>query len=359
MAAVAGAACISTSAVVMKLAGSSASMTALGRSGFALPVLGLLAWRERRRGAAAMTARSRWLARLAGAFLAADLILWSHAIDDIGAGLSTVVDNFQVVLVPLAAWAVLGERPHRRLMIALPVMVAGLVLVGGLAGTGGYGTHPALGAALSVGVAVLYTVYILMLRQTTAPGVLTTDAGRAPVAAPLFEATVGVAAGSLMLGLVLRDFRLGPAWPDLGWLFLLAMTSQVIGWLLITMSMSRLPAWLVSALLLIQPVGSLVLGAVFLGERPSPLQVAGAVVILGGVLIAVGGRGQATDPAALPGTGLVLSCLDAVVLSHGSLPDLPRTFQTAGLKVIIPALVPRAVPELTGHACRTGRADRR
>lgn len=340
MAAVAGAACISTSAVVMKLAGSSASMTALGRSGFALPVLGLLVWRERRRGAAAMTARSRWLARLAGAFLAADLILWSHAIDDIGAGLSTVVDNFQVVLVPLAAWAVLGERPHRRLMIALPVMVAGLVLVGGLAGTGGYGTHPALGAALSVGVAVLYTVYILMLRQTTAPGVLTTDAGRAPVAAPLFEATVGVAAGSLMLGLVLRDFRLGPAWPDLGWLFLLAMTSQVIGWLLITMSMSRLPAWLVSALLLIQPVGSLVLGAVFLGERPSPLQVAGAVVILGGVLIAVGGRGQATDRAALPETGLVLSCLDAVVLSHGSWPDLPRTFQTAGLKVIIPALVP-------------------
>src|ERR1700751_5229651 len=186
MAAVAGAACISTSAVVMKLAGSSASMTALGRSGFALPVLGLLAWREQRRGAA-MPARSRWLARLAGVFLAADLILWSHAIDDIGAGLSTVVDNFQVVLVPLAAWAVLGERAHRRLMIALPVMVAGLVLVGGLAGTGGYGTHPALGAALSVGVAVLYTVYILMLRQTTAPGVLTTGAGGGPGGGPLFE----------------------------------------------------------------------------------------------------------------------------------------------------------------------------
>jgi uncharacterized membrane protein len=206
------------------------------------------------------------------------------------------------------------------MMIALPVMVAGLVLVGGLAGTGGYGTHPALGAALSVGVAVLYTVYILMLRQTTAPGVLTTDAGRAPVAAPLFEATVGVAAGSLMLGLVLRDFRLGPAWPDLGWLFLLAMTSQVIGWLLITMSMSQLPAWLVSALLLIQPVGSLVLGAVFLGERPSPLQVVGAVVILGGVLIATGGQGQAADPAALPETGLV----------RGARPRVPAPCSGAG-----------------------------
>lgn len=299
LAALAGAACISTSAVVMKLAGSSASMTSLGRSGFALPVLWLIARRERRRGAAPMTARARWLARIAGAFLAADLILWSHAIDDIGAGLSTVVDNFQVVLVPLAAWAVLGERPHRRLVIALPVMVTGLALVGGLAGTGGYGTHPALGAILSVGVAVLYSVYILMLRQATAPSVLTPDTdpapGRAPVAAPLYEATVGVAGGSLALGLILRDFRLGPAWPDLGWLIVLAMTSQVLGWLLITMSMPRLPAWLVSVLLLFQPVGSLILGAVFLGERPTPLQISGAVVILGGVLLAATSPGPAAD----------------------------------------------------------------
>jgi len=291
-AAVTGAACISTSAVVMRLAGSSASMTALGRAGFALPVLGLLTWLERRRGAACMTARSRWLARLSGVFLAADLILWSHAIDDIGAGLSTVVDNFQVVLVPLFAWTVLRERPHRRLVIAMPVMLGGLVLVGGLAGTGGYGSHPALGVAFGIGVAVLYAVYILMLRQATGPGILTAHAGRVPVAAPLFEATVGTVAGSLILGLALRDFRLGPAWPALGWLVLLAMTSQVIGWLLITMSMPKLAAWLVSALLLVQPVGSLILGAVFLGERPSPVQFAGVAVMLGGVLIAASGQGR-------------------------------------------------------------------
>lgn len=296
--AIAGAACISTSAVVMKLAGSSPSMTALGRAVFALPVLWLLARAERRRGADPMTARSRWLARAAGAFLGADLILWSHAIADIGAGLSTVIDNIQVVLVPLAAWAVLGERPHRRLMIALPVMLGGLVLIGGLAGTGGYGTHPALGVALGAGVGILYTVYILMLRQATAPGVLTEEGKRAPVAAPLYEATVGVAAGSLVLGLVLRDFSLGPVWPDLGWLIVLALTSQVLGWLLITLSMPRLPAWLVSVLLLFQPLGSLLLGAAFLGERPSPLQITGAVVMLAGILIAAGGQGTRSRSAA-------------------------------------------------------------
>jgi drug/metabolite transporter (DMT)-like permease len=296
--AVAGAACISSSAVVMQLAGSSPSLTALARCGLALPALWLIERLERRRGAAPMTARNRWLARLAGVFLAADLILWSHAIENIGAGLSTVITNLQVVLVALLAWAVLGERPRRSLLVALPVMVAGLVLVGDLGG-GGYGAHPALGVAFGVGTAVLYAVYILMLRQVAgakprpaADGTAAPVAERAAVAAPLLQVTIGATAGAALLGLALRDFRLGPAWPALGWLVLLALTSQVLGWLLITMSLPRLPAWLAGALLLVQPAGSVILGVIFLGERPSALQLTGVVVILAGVLIAARPAGR-------------------------------------------------------------------
>jgi drug/metabolite transporter (DMT)-like permease len=302
--AVAGAVCISSSAVVMQLAGSSPSMTALARCAFALPVLGVLAWRERRRGAAAMTPRSRWLARVAGVFLAGDLILWSHSIADIGAGLGTVVTNLQVVLVALLAWAVLGERPRASLLVALPVMLGGLVLVGGLAGTGGYGRHPATGAVFGIGVAVLYAVYILMLRQATTVRAVAGTGGagtggvRPPNVAPLLQATLGATFGAAVLGLVLRDFRLGPAWPALGWLVLLALTSQVLGWLLITMSMPKLPAALVGVLLLVQPAGSLTLSAVFLRERPSWPQLVGVAVILAGVLIAASGQRRGTGHAA-------------------------------------------------------------
>lgn len=294
-AAVAGAACISSSAVVMQLAGSSPSATALGRCGFALPVLGVLAWREWRRGTAGpgrrlttrpaptgappaapwLTRRSRWLARLAGVFLAADLIVWSHSIADIGAGLGTVITNLQVVIVALLAWLFLGERPRRSLLIAGPVMLGGLVLVGGLASTGGYGADPPLGVTFGVAVAVLYSGYILLLRQA---------AVGAPPVATLFEATLGATAGSAVLGLMLHDFRLGHAWPALGWLVLLALTSQVLGWLLITVSMPHLPAWMVSVLLLVQPAGSVLLGAVFLREWPSAVQLAGVAAMLGGVL---------------------------------------------------------------------------
>jgi drug/metabolite transporter (DMT)-like permease len=293
----------------MQLAGSSPSLTALARCGFALPVLALLGRLERRRGAAPMAPRSRWLARLAGVFLAADLIMWSHAIENIGAGLGTVITNLQVVLVALLAWIFLGERPRRSLLVALPVMVGGLILVGGLAGGAGYGAHPALGVAFGAGTAVLYAVYILMLRQVagakprpaagrpTAAGPTAAGAERAAVAAPLLQVTIGATAGAAVLGLALRDFRLGPAWPALGWLVLLALTSQVLGWLLITMSLPRLPAWLVGALLLVQPAGSVILGVIFLGERPSAWQLTGVAVILAGVLIAArpAGRGRATD----------------------------------------------------------------
>jgi drug/metabolite transporter (DMT)-like permease len=315
MAALAGALCISTSAIVMKLAGSSPSATALGRCGFALPVLALLTWLERRRrasggseagvggagaGGAAMSARGRWLARLAGVFLAGDLILWSHSITNIGAGLATVLSNLQVIIVPLFAWLLLGERPRRSLLIAAPVMVFGLILVGGLLTGGGYGANPGLGVVFGVGVGVLYSGYILLLRRAAAAdGASGGGGGGGPVVEALFEATAGAAAGALILGLLLRDFRLGPAWPALGWLLVLALTSGVLGWLLITVSLPQLPAWLVSALLLVQPAGSVLLGAVFLRERPSLAQLGGVAAMLVGVLIAASGSASTRDGRAI------------------------------------------------------------
>jgi drug/metabolite transporter (DMT)-like permease len=301
----AGAVCISSTAVLMRLATTSASITAFGRCLFALPVLGVLAWLERRpghrQGAPPMSSRRRWLARLAGVVLAADLIVWDHAIAEIGAGLGTVVGNLEVLIISLLAWLILGERPRRSLVLASPVMLAGLVLVSGLAdgrGSQTYGADPGLGVVYGIGVAVLYAVYILMLRQATSPpgGSAETaprmaeTAPRMAVAAPLFEATAGATAGSMVLGLALGDFHHGPTWAALGWLALLALTSQVIGWLLITVAMPRLAAGMIGALLLIQPAGSVALSYLFLGERPSPLQLAGVVLMLAGVVIAVSGR---------------------------------------------------------------------
>jgi len=144
LAAVAGALTIAFSAILVKLADVSPSTAAIFRCAYALPVLGALAlWEDRRFGP--RDRRDRTLAAVAGVFFAGDLIFWHHAIADVGAGLATVLGNLQVVIIPFAAWALLGERIERRIAVALPLVCSGVVLISGALESAAYGENPARG----------------------------------------------------------------------------------------------------------------------------------------------------------------------------------------------------------------------
>ena len=75
-----------------------------------VPPLALLVWWERRRfGPLARRALS--LSLVAGIFFMADLVFYHHAIAAVGAGSPRCSSNVQVVIVPLAAWAFVREKP--------------------------------------------------------------------------------------------------------------------------------------------------------------------------------------------------------------------------------------------------------
>ena len=109
----------------------------------------MLAWREDRR-LGPRSRRDRALAALAGVFFAADLICWHHAIEDVGAGLATVLGNLQVAFVPLVAWLALGERPAARVLATLPLVLSGVVLISGALEDGAYGDNPAQGVIYGI-----------------------------------------------------------------------------------------------------------------------------------------------------------------------------------------------------------------
>src|SRR3712207_718232 len=135
LAGVLGALVIAFSGILVKLAEVSPSTAAVFRCLYALPVLGVLAWVERRRYGP-RTRRDRLLALGAGVMFAADLTFWHHSIAAVGAGLATVLGNIQVVLVGLLAWAVLGERPEARTLTAIPIVFFGVILISGVIGAG-------------------------------------------------------------------------------------------------------------------------------------------------------------------------------------------------------------------------------
>ena len=272
-----GAFVIAFSAILVALADVSPSTAAFFRCAYALPVLGLLAWIERRRYGP-RPLRERLPVFGAGVLFAADLTLWHYSIEAVGAGLATVLGNIQVILVGLIAWAALGERPDNRELAAIPVVFAGVVLISGVVGAGAYGEDPLLGVVFGVLTAISYALFILILRQGNADE-------RRP-AGPLFDATLSGAVFSALGGIALGDIDWVPDLEAQFWLVVLALSSQVLGWLLISVSLPRLPAVVTSIILMLQPVCSVFLGAVLLSESPSVVQLSGVLVVLAGVAVA-------------------------------------------------------------------------
>lgn len=277
--ALAGAATIAFSGILVRLSQASPSTAAMFRCVYALPLLWALARREDRRlGPRSWHERRAGL--LAGVFFAIDNLLWNHSILDVGAGLATVLANVQVVVVPLVAWVLLAEVPSRRLLAALPVSLFGVLLISGVLEHGAFGRDPTRGTLFGLGAGLAYVGFLLLLRHGSG------SARRA--AAPLFEATVVSAVVCLLGGVVVGDLRPIPSWPSAGWLVALALGSQVIGWLLISASLPRLPAGIASVMLTFQPLGAVGLAALILGESPSLLQLGGVALVLVALLSASG-----------------------------------------------------------------------
>jgi drug/metabolite transporter (DMT)-like permease len=277
VAGVLGALVIAFSAILVDLADVTPAAAAVFRCAYALPFIGAIAWWEDRRYGRRAWAERR-LAVPAGLLFAVDLIAWHHAIHDVGAGLATVLGNLQVVVVPFLALAVLGERVPRRILLALPLVCFGVVLVSGALESGAYGANPGRGVLYGLVTGLTYAAFLLVQRAGSRD--LRRPAG------PLFDMSLVTALVALVYALARGDGDVVPSWPSAGWLLVLAVTSQGLGWLLITMSLPRLPAAMTSLTLTIQPIGSVLLGAILLGQDPSVLQLAGVACILAGLLSA-------------------------------------------------------------------------
>ena len=287
LAALAGAVAISFSGILYRVADVSPTTGAVFRCLYAVVPLWLLArWEDRRYGPRPL--RQRALAWAAGLFFAVDLVAWHQGIEEVGAGLATVLGNLQVVLVGLLAWVIMRERPSNRALAAIPIALVGVVLISGAFEHGAYGRNPGLGVAFGILTALSYSGFLLVLR-----------AGNKDVrrpAGPLFDATLVSGLACIPIGLVWGNLDWAPDWKAQGYLILLALSSQALGWLLISITLPRLPAALTSVLLTFQPVLSVLFAWAILGESPSALQLVGVALVLCGLLIVSAGRRQEQRP---------------------------------------------------------------
>ena len=265
---------ISFSAIFVRLADVAPATAGLFRAVYALPLLFLL----NRVAGDERSARLRLMALTSGLFLAADVALWHTSIGLVGAGLSTVVANTQVLWVGVAAWIIFRERPTGTAFVVVPLVLAGVALIGGAGSDDAFGDNPALGAALALGAGLFYAVFLLLFRRANAEGV--------PTAGPLLDVTIGITAAFVVGGWLDPGFSLTPQWPSHAWLIALALLVHTGGWLLIARALPRLPALETSLMLLLQPAATIVWAGIIFDERMSVNQWFGVTLVLIGILAA-------------------------------------------------------------------------
>ena len=253
-------------------------------TGTALFVLALLAWS----GISLRVGRGT-LARaiVIGLFLALQSYCLYSAVARIPVALALLAFQTFPMLLSLISWAAGGERPSRRVRLAMPVALVGLALALGIWGGSGSAAGFA-GRWAEVGAGVLWatgaSVSFAMVLFLTTRWLGGTD-GRLR---SFFIMSV-VAAVTIAGGAAANDFAL-PA-DATGWLGL-ALLTVFYGTAITAMFvlLPRLGAVNNAAVMNFEPIAVLGIAWAVLGQAVAPLQIAGAFIVVGAIAWLGSGR---------------------------------------------------------------------
>jgi drug/metabolite transporter (DMT)-like permease len=286
----AGAFCIASSAIWVRLSEVGPVATAFWRVALALPLLwAWAAWASLPRHVEAGR-RFAWPLAAAGACFAGDLALWHGSIVLTSVANATLLANFAPVFVALAVWVLHRRRPHARFVFALAVALTGtVVLVGSSIATDAHaptagrapsaeGSLRLVGDALGIGTAMFYAAYQLFVARVRSEVTTASVMAWSSLACAAVLLPVALASGEPLLPSSLH-----------GWAILagLALASHVAGQSLIAHAIAHLTPTLASVGLLLQPVVAAAFAWQVLGEPVGWLQVAGGTIVLAGIWLAI------------------------------------------------------------------------
>jgi drug/metabolite transporter (DMT)-like permease len=249
---------------------------AVRSSGTVLFVLALLA---AARVPLALPAATRGRALAVGALLAAQSYCLYSAVAAIPVALALLAFNTFPMLLALLSWAAGGERPASRALAAMPVALAGLALALDVWGKGG----DMAGRWAEIGTGVLWAFGAAV---SFAAVLLLTTRWLAKVDGRLRTFYLMLATSALMLagGALAGDFALPR--DATGWIGLALLTvlygSAITGLFIV---LPRIGAVNNAVVLNFEPIAVLGIAWMVLGQAVTPLQIFGAFVVVGAIMV--------------------------------------------------------------------------
>ncbi len=222
------------------------------------------------------------LSVLSGLCLAFHFSLWITSLSYTTVASSVVLVTTNPIFVGIASHFFLKEKVSRKMAFGIAISVAGSVIIG--FGDWEKGPESLIGDILALLGAVAMSCYLLIGRKLRQKIGLYSYIFKAYTSAALFLIVICLIFGQEFVGYSPKTYF---------YLFLLALVPQIIGHSSINWALGSISPSYVSIALLAEPVIAAVLAYFILYETPTPLRIAGSIIVLWGIYRSVSGEGIA------------------------------------------------------------------
>ena len=209
----------------------------------------------------------------AGTLLGLHFVSWILSVYLTSIASSVVLVSTGPIFLAALGFLVLGERLEPRVLAAIGIATAGaaILAMGESSGDVAPGRNPALGNALALFAALVWSVYLLIGR------VVRQRLGWFAYVFPLYAVTAVMAVAAVAVADVpLRGYDLS----IYGLCALMAVFPQIVGHGSFNFAVKYFPAAFLGLLSLMEPIGASLFAVALFGEVPGELALAGMAMIL-------------------------------------------------------------------------------
>jgi len=209
---------------------------------------------------------------IAGVFLSVHFALWITSLQYTTIASSVILVTAHPAFVALLSFLLFKEKPDRLTIVGILIAFSGIAVIN--QGNYDFGSAALKGNIMAVVAGLAMGAYLVIGRlvkdKIPVLGYLTAVYA---VSAAVLAGTV-IAAGKPVTGYSVSTYVL---------LIFIALVPQLIGHSFLNLAVRMIPATIVSIAILAEPVGATLLGWVILGEMPKWGEIAGGIIILGGI----------------------------------------------------------------------------
>ena len=215
-----------------------------------------------------------------------DLWFWHRSVIYVGPGLSTLLANFQILILPFLALIFFNQKTQRIQIFSIFLGLLGLFLITGQSWDIA-GNNYKLGVLFGLLTAISYAGYIISIKRIDHNAAVNSD----PIFNLLFVSLIS--AGLLFLFSIIEQVPLEiKSSSELIWMICYGLFSHVIGWFFILNGLQKISAVTAGIILLTQPILSYVWDFIIFKKVILPIEYFGIVSVLLAMIITIKSENQ-------------------------------------------------------------------